>query len=63
MPLRHTFEPLIFVELSARVVEFSGSSRSPVEGDLTAFTLPRVHANEVKNVLLHEPVAVLPLQG
>lgn len=60
MLLRHASESLIFIELSERRVEFS---RSPVEGDLTAFTLPRVNANEIKNVILHEPVAVLPLQG
>ena len=63
MPLRHAFEPLIFVELSARVVEFSGSSRSPVAGDLTVFAVPRVHANKVKNIPLQKAVAVLPLHG
>jgi len=63
MLLRSTFEPLIFVELSARMVEFCGTSRSPVAGDLTVFTVPRVNANKVKKIPLQKPVAMLPLQG
>jgi len=63
MVLRSTFEPVIFVELSPRMVKYFGTSRSPVEGDLTVFTVPRVDANKIKNIPLQKPMAVLPLQG
>jgi hypothetical protein len=63
MLLRSAFEPLIFVELSPRRVKFCSTSRPPVDGDLTVFTVPRVDANKIKNIPLQKPMAVLPLQG
>ena len=60
--MHHALEPLIFFERSACMVEYCGISRSPVIGNLTVFTVPRVNANQIENVLLQKPVAVLPLQ-